>query len=38
MQMGWVGLTECVIVLVMLIIVAALAFRTGYFRGRRNRD
>jgi hypothetical protein len=30
-----VGLSECLIILVVLIIVAGLAYRGGYFRGRR---
>jgi hypothetical protein len=29
------GITECLIILVLLIIVAGLAYRGGYFRGRR---
>jgi hypothetical protein len=31
-----VGITECLIILVVLIIVAGLAYRGGYFRGRRD--
>jgi hypothetical protein len=31
------GTTECLIILVVLIIVAGLAFRQGYFRGRRRK-
>lgn len=38
MRIGWIGGAECLIILVLVIIVAALAFRTGYFRGRRNRE
>lgn len=34
MQLGWLGWGECLMLLVVLVIVAALAFRTGYFRGR----
>jgi hypothetical protein len=34
MRIGWLGLTECLIILVVLVIVAALAFRSGYFRGK----
>jgi hypothetical protein len=30
-----VGIGECMIVLVVLIIVVGLAYRGGYFRGRR---
>jgi hypothetical protein len=32
LQFGW---TECLIILVVLLIVAGMAFRGGYFRGRR---
>ena len=32
-QIGW---GECLIILVVLIIVAGLAYRGGYFRGRRH--
>lgn len=28
---------ECLIILLVIAVVAALAFRTGYFRGRRGR-
>jgi len=31
------GTTECLIILVLLIIVAGLSFRQGYFRGRRRK-
>jgi Tfp pilus assembly protein FimT len=34
MSIGPVSLIECLIVLVLLVIVAALAFRVGFFRGR----
>lgn len=30
-----VGVPECLIILVVVAIVAAVAFRAGYFRGRR---
>lgn len=35
MQLGWLGMTECLIVLVVLAVVAGLSFRAGYFRGKR---
>jgi hypothetical protein len=35
MRIGWIGTAECVIILVVLVLVAAFAFRAGYFRGRR---
>jgi hypothetical protein len=28
---------ECIIILVLLVLLTALAFRMGYFRGRNNR-
>lgn len=34
MAIGPVSLVECMIVLVLVVIVAALAFRVGFFRGR----
>jgi hypothetical protein len=37
MRIGWIGGMECLIILVLVVIVAALAFRTGYFRGRDRR-
>lgn len=37
MRIGPVSLLECLIILIVLAIVAALAFRTGYFRGRGRR-
>lgn len=37
MAVGPVGLWECVIVLLLLLVVAAFAFRIGYFRGRGRR-
>jgi hypothetical protein len=33
-RIGWIGGAECLIILVMLVLVAALAFRAGYFRGK----
>lgn len=30
-----IGLVECLIILVIVLLVATLAFRAGYFRGRR---
>jgi len=30
-----VGMSECLIILIVLLIVAGLAYRGGYFRGRR---
>ncbi len=38
MRIGWIGMTECFIILFLLVIVAGLAFRSGYFRGRNQRD
>ena len=32
-----IGGPECVIILVLLLIVAGLAFRGGFFRGRRHK-
>ena len=32
-----IGTPECLIILVMLIIVAGLAYRGGFFRGRRRK-
>lgn len=34
MRIGWIGTFECVVLLVLLVLVAAMAFRAGYFRGR----
>lgn len=34
MSISW---GECLIVLVLLFVVAGLAFRSGYFRGKRHR-
>jgi hypothetical protein len=34
MRIGWIGGFECAIILVLLLLVAAFAFRSGYFRGR----
>jgi hypothetical protein len=34
MAIGPVSLVECMIVLVLLVVVAAFAFRMGFFRGR----
>ena len=31
------GLGECLIILVVILIVAGLAFRSGYFRGNRRK-
>ena len=31
------GSTECLIILVVLVIVVGLSFRRGYFRGRRRK-
>jgi hypothetical protein len=36
MHIGWLGLTECLIILVVLAVVAGLSFRAGYFRGKRH--
>jgi len=35
MSFGSLGLVECLIILALLVVVAAFAFRTGFFRGRR---
>lgn len=35
MGIGWIGIIECLIILLVVLIVAALAFRAGYSRGRR---
>jgi hypothetical protein len=35
MMFGSLSAVECLIILVVIAVVAALAFRTGYFRGRR---
>jgi hypothetical protein len=35
MRIGWIGGFECVIILVLLVIVAALAFRIGATRDKR---
>jgi len=35
MRIGWIGGFECLIILVILVIVAALAFRIGATRDRR---
>lgn len=35
MRIGWIGGFECVVLLLVLLLVAALAFRAGFFRGRR---
>lgn len=35
MRVGSIGGLECLIILILLVLVAALAFRTGYFRGKR---
>lgn len=32
--MSTIGVTECLIILLIVAIVAAIAFRAGYFRGR----
>ncbi|GIV88384.1 MAG: hypothetical protein KatS3mg055_0902 [Chloroflexus sp.] len=32
--MSTIGITECLIILLLVAVVAALAFRAGYFRGR----
>lgn len=34
MRIGFLGWVECLIILVLLVLVAAVAFRAGYFRGR----
>ncbi len=34
MRIGPLGGVECMIILVVLVLVAAVAFRAGYFRGR----
>lgn len=34
MRIAWLGLAECLIILLVMAIVAAFAFRAGYFRGR----
>jgi hypothetical protein len=34
MRIGWLGWGECLVILVVLMLVAAFAFRAGYFRGR----
>lgn len=35
MRIATLGGWECMIILLVIAVVAALAFRTGYFRGRR---
>jgi archaellin len=35
MRIGWIGGFECLIILIILVIVAALAFRIGATRNRR---
>jgi hypothetical protein len=35
MRFGSIGGVECVIILVILVVATAFAFRAGYFRGRR---
>jgi hypothetical protein len=37
MPFGSIGWGECLFLLFVLVIVAALAFRSGYFRGRGGR-
>jgi hypothetical protein len=32
-----IGLGECLVILVVVLIIAGLAYRGGYFRGRRRR-
>ncbi len=34
MQIGGFGWGECLIILIVLVLVAAFSFRTGYFRGK----
>ncbi len=34
MRLGSLGWVECLIILVVLTLVAAVSFRAGYFRGR----
>ena len=34
MSIAWLGLGECLVILLVIAIVAAFAFRAGYFRGR----
>jgi hypothetical protein len=35
MEIGTVGGMECVVILLVIAVVAAISFRAGYFRGRR---
>lgn len=34
MRIGWIGGFECLLLLLLLVLVAAVAFRAGFFRGR----
>lgn len=34
MRIGWIGGFECLVLLLLLALVAAVAFRAGFFRGR----
>jgi hypothetical protein len=35
MRIGPIGGFECVFIILMILIVAAISFRAGYFRGRK---
>jgi hypothetical protein len=35
MQIGPIGGFECVFILLLLLVVAAISFRAGYFRGKK---
>jgi NADH:ubiquinone oxidoreductase subunit 3 (subunit A) len=34
MSIAWLGLVECLVILLVVAVVAAFAFRAGYFRGK----